>query len=211
MDLPNPGIELGSPALQADSLNPEGWNVLEQLWITLSPNYPLKVLDWSWCFMSLLYISMAKRSEVFQRLYYLFFWVNKEKVAWNKRDPGKNFSFQHFPFNIFPHLIPWVHTTILSFLLKTTPLKQIGMIFFFFKVHACVYAQSCPTLCYSMDCKTSRFLWFSRQDYWSGLPFPSPGNLLTQRSHPHLLHWQEGSLPLSHLKVVSDSRWPQGL
>ena len=34
---------------------------------------------------------------------------------------------------------------------------------------------------------------------WSGLPFPSPGDLSHQRSNSyllHLLHWQVGSLPL---------------
>ena len=44
---------------------------------------------------------------------------------------------------------------------------------------------------------------FSRQEYWSGLPFPSPGgSFLTQESNvhvPHVLHWQAGSLPLHHL------------
>ena len=41
---------------------------------------------------------------------------------------------------------------------------------------------------------------FSRQEYWSGLPFP--GHLPNQGSNsslPHLLHWQMDSLPLSHL------------
>ena len=28
-----------------------------------------------------------------------------------------------------------------------------------------------------MDCSTAGFTVFSRQEYWSGLPFPSPGNL----------------------------------
>ena len=36
------------------------------------------------------------------------------------------------------------------------------------------------------------------QEYCSGLPFPSPGDLLTQWSNPCLLHWQADSLPLSH-------------
>ena len=39
---------------------------------------------------------------------------------------------------------------------------------------------------------------FSRQDYWSGLSFLSPGDLSTQGLNPcllHLLHWQAGSLP----------------
>ena len=37
-------------------------------------------------------------------------------------------------------------------------------------------AQSCPTLCNPMDCNRQAPLSmeFSRQEYWSGLPFPSP-------------------------------------
>ena len=41
-------------------------------------------------------------------------------------------------------------------------------------------AQSCPTLCYPMDSSLHQAplsMGFSRQEYWSGLPFPSPGNL----------------------------------
>ena len=41
-----------------------------------------------------------------------------------------------------------------------------------------------------------------RQEYWSGLPFPPPGDLPTQGSNPHLLcllNWLADSLPLSHL------------
>ena len=39
---------------------------------------------------------------------------------------------------------------------------------------------------------------FSRQEYWSGLPFPSPRIFLNQGSNPCLLHWQAAPLPLSH-------------
>ena len=40
-------------------------------------------------------------------------------------------------------------------------------------------AQSCPTFCDPMDCSLQAPLSmeFSRQEYWSGLPFPSPGDL----------------------------------
>jgi len=40
-------------------------------------------------------------------------------------------------------------------------------------------AQSCPTICNSTDCNLSgsSIMGFSRQEYWSGLPFPSPGDL----------------------------------
>ena len=40
---------------------------------------------------------------------------------------------------------------------------------------------------------------FPRQEYWNGLPLPPKGIFLTQGSILHLLHWQAGSLPLSHL------------
>ena len=39
---------------------------------------------------------------------------------------------------------------------------------------------------------------FPRQEYWSGLPFPSPADLSDPGMNPHLLHWQAYSLPLSH-------------
>ena len=45
----------------------------------------------------------------------------------------------------------------------------------------CLVAQSCPALCIPVDaCIPTRLLclWgFSRQEYWSGLPCPPPGNL----------------------------------
>ena len=39
--------------------------------------------------------------------------------------------------------------------------------------------QSCPTLCNPMDCSLLRFSvhGFSRQEYWNGLPFPSPRDI----------------------------------
>ena len=42
-----------------------------------------------------------------------------------------------------------------------------------------LFAQSCPTLCDPMDvaCQDPLSMGFPRQEYWSGLPFPPPGNL----------------------------------
>ena len=40
---------------------------------------------------------------------------------------------------------------------------------------------------------------FPRQGYWSGLPFPSPGDLPNSEIKPAFPAWQVGSLPLSHL------------
>ena len=47
-------------------------------------------------------------------------------------------------------------------------------------VACCVHAQSCPALCDPMDCVACQAplsMEFSKQEYWSGLPFPIPGDL----------------------------------
>ena len=46
--------------------------------------------------------------------------------------------------------------------------------------------------------QASPSLGFSRQEYWSGLPFPSPGNLPTQGSNPGLPHCRQTLYHLSH-------------
>ena len=40
-------------------------------------------------------------------------------------------------------------------------------------------AKSCPTVCNPMNCNCQAPLsmGFSRQEFWSGLPFPTPGDL----------------------------------
>ena len=57
--------------------------------------------------------------------------------------------------------------------------------------------QSCPML-QPMDymvCQAPLSMGFSKLEYWTGLPFPSPGITLTQRSNPGLPHCQADSLP----------------
>ena len=53
-------------------------------------------------------------------------------------------------------------------------------------VHACFAAQSPPTLHDPMDCRPPAPLsmGFSRQEYWSGLPFPPPGDLPDPGTEP---------------------------
>ena len=48
----------------------------------------------------------------------------------------------------------------------------------------CVSTQSCPTLCDPMECNLSgsSVHGISRQEYWSGLPFPPPGFPTSVRS-----------------------------
>ena len=64
-----------------------------------------------------------------------------------------------------------------------------------------VKSLSCPTLCDPMDSSLYQAppsVRFSRQEYWSGLPFPSPGNFLTQGSNPGLPHCRQTLYRLSH-------------
>ena len=56
-------------------------------------------------------------------------------------------------------------------------------------------AQSCLTLCDPMDCSLpGSSMGCFRQKYWSGLPFPSPGDLLDLRTEPGSPVFQAESL-----------------
>ena len=60
-------------------------------------------------------------------------------------------------------------------------------------------AHSCLTLCnlmdYSLACQAPLSIKFSRQEYWSGLPFPSPGDLPNPGIEPGAPTLQADSLP----------------
>ena len=67
-------------------------------------------------------------------------------------------------------------------------------------VSVCVYAkslQSCPTLCDPMEYRPpgSSDMEFSRPEYWSGQPLPSPGDLPNPRIELKSLVLQADSLP----------------
>ena len=56
----------------------------------------------------------------------------------------------------------------------------------------------CPTLCEPMDCtalQASLCMEFSRQEYWSGLPLPSPGDLPNPGIEPRSPALPADSLP----------------
>ena len=64
-------------------------------------------------------------------------------------------------------------------------------------VCCCLVAKSCLTLCHPMDCSPPGSMEFSKQEYWSGLPFPSPGGSSQSRDRTctscigkqFLYHW----------------------
>ena len=67
---------------------------------------------------------------------------------------------------------------------------------------ACLVTQLCPTLCNPNDCSPQQaplIMEFPRQEYWSGLPHPPPGDLPDpgiESVSPMSPALQVGSLPL---------------
>ena len=60
--------------------------------------------------------------------------------------------------------------------------------------YMCSGAQSCLTLCNPVACQTPLSMEFSRQEYWSGLPFSSPGDLPYPGMEPRFHAFQADSL-----------------
>ena len=64
-------------------------------------------------------------------------------------------------------------------------------------VGACsVMSDSFVTL-WTIACRAPLSMGFFRQEYWSGLPCPPPGDLLDPGMEPRSPAWQVGSLPLA--------------
>ena len=59
---------------------------------------------------------------------------------------------------------------------------------------------------WTVACQAPLTMEFSRQEYWSGLPFLLQGIFLTQASNPHLLDWQADSLPLKFFATMGALR-----
>ena len=79
---------------------------------------------------------------------------------------------------------------------------------------ACSVTKLCPNSVQPHGLKPARLLFhgFPRQDYWSGLPFPSPRVLPDAGIKPMAPALQAGSLPLSHLgMLIYHSKNPMAL
>ena len=57
--------------------------------------------------------------------------------------------------------------------------------------------------------QTPQSMEFSKQEYWSGLPFPSPGNLPNPRIEPRSPALQADALPLGPREALSSNKWVQ--
>ena len=79
------------------------------------------------------------------------------------------------------------------------PLEKVGSLFSFCCC-CCLVAKSCPTLLipWTVAHQAPLSIGFPRQEYPSGLPFPSPGDLPDPGIKPLSSAFQVDSLPLSH-------------
>ena len=80
---------------------------------------------------------------------------------------------------LFTVFIYWFLSSYLCFSLKIfyTVIKNSG---FKRDAFSCVYVLSCVQLSatlWTVACQAPLFMGFPRQEYWSGLPFPPPGDL----------------------------------
>ena len=84
-------------------------------------------------------------------------------------------------------------------------------------LHSCVWVFMTP---WTVACQAPLSMEYSRQEYWSGQRFPSPGIFPAQGMNPGLPHWRQilyhlsrhGSPPKSEsFSVVSGSLRPHGL
>ena len=83
---------------------------------------------------------------------------------------------------------------MLSFLVL--PLRRIFLLLFYFCKHGCSVASDYLRPYVAHQAPLS--MGFSRQEYWSGLPCPPPGNLPYPGIKPLSPALQADSLPLSH-------------
>ena len=127
--------------------------------------------------------------------------LNVESVSIRRNQFFFNFSYFHF----WPCLLlmaavcekaNWKRVTKNDTLITETEWRVKDLVFFFSSV-LCLVAQLYPILWDSMD-YSPRLLcpWgFSRQEFWSGLPFPSPEDLLNSGIEPRSPALQADPLP----------------
>ena len=89
---------------------------------------------------------------------------------------------------------------IVSHFIHLCQIYETYMVVFPLNYSECRYVLSCVWLFatpWSVTCQAPLSMGFSRQEYWSGLPFPPPGELPDPRIEPRSPALQVDSLPLS--------------
>ena len=155
-NLPDPGMEPGSPALQVDSLPSERPG---------KPKFYLRKCN-------MYEIDMFAKFSCISSFYEAPVTVKKWRDCWFK--------------NIYYHWEEKWNQILINVLDNSYCLKYQSKFFHWscriwnkHTKNCCFIARLCPTLVTSLTiaCQTSRSIGFSRQEYWSVLPFPTLGDL----------------------------------
>ena len=107
--------------------------------------------------------------------------MNLSKLQEIVKDRGAWSAAAHRVAKSWTQLTDWTTTfTITTVLLSVVPFKSLYVLMLLCGVHGgVIVTESYLTLCDPMNCGLlgSSVMGFSSQEYYSGLPFPSPGDL----------------------------------
>ena len=104
---------------------------------------------------------------------------------------------QHFKRRILFPRLPQPKGSFFFFSPRLTPASdyQCNDRNIFTEILTCEVTQLYLTLCNAMDCQVPLSMEFSRLEYWSGQPFPSPGDIPNPVMEPRFLTLKVHSLP----------------
>ena len=141
---------------------------------------------------------MGDKVKHFYVLYYLIevpaWWATVYSAAKSWTRPNRLWAHTHMPNTMSTPVGSWL--VFDGYILLELPLKA--------KLLSRVRLFVTPwTVAYQVP----QSMGFSRQEYWNGLPFPSPGDLPDSGIKPASLALQSDSLPLSHQGSQMPSRY----
>ena len=150
------------------------WLKAETTWVKRKrPTYPGVYQSNNYCKLQITYLWPTKTS--------VFFSLVKSEVwlGWLSFDSHPCWFWVPQCGVVARTLHTSVSCNLDSFLLLTIQLVLVGtsLLQTAHEVKWSEFAQLCPTLCNPVDYQAPPSLGFSRQEYWSGLPFPSPRDL----------------------------------
>ena len=117
-------------------------------------------------------------------LMYATIWVNVKKIMLRKKKPDKMYIWYVY---IYLYVDIWIYVCIEFYLhkiLENTHSSIVPESRSVITVLSCVWLFA--TL-WTAACQAPLSMGLPQHDYWNGLPFPHPGDLLTQGSNPCLL------------------------
>ena len=121
-------------------------------------------------------------------------WSNTYIHTWLLEKPGKSLTIWPFISKVISLLFNMLSRFFMAFLPRSNHLLINHTC-----AVLCVTAQSCLTLCDPTDRSQAPLsMGFSRQECWSGLPFPSPGDLPDPGIKSGLPHCRQALYSLNH-------------